>query len=92
MSNSTSAISHWILSTDSRTEDCVQVTLSPTERAKRTNRNVENAIYAHIRAIRALGRETINTIDIAEALSLPVSAVNRAISALEKKGVKVLDA
>jgi hypothetical protein len=65
------------------------VTISSTNRARQINRNIENAIYAHIRAIRALGRKTINTIEIAEALSIPVTQVNAAIGSLKRKGVKV---
>jgi hypothetical protein len=59
--------------------------------AGRNSKSVQNAIYSYIRAIRALGRDKINTIDIAEALSLTVPEVNHAISALEKKGVKVVN-
>jgi hypothetical protein len=56
---------------------------------KKTESAVENAIYAHIRAIRALGRKEVNTSEISDALSLPVLIVNRAIASLKKKGVKV---
>jgi len=61
-----------------------RVTISPR------NNEIEKAVYAHIRAVRALGRTQINTSDIADALSLPVSEVNRAITQLKKKGVRVL--
>jgi hypothetical protein len=50
---------------------------------------IANAIYWHIRAIRAMGRETVNTIEIAKALGLSHADVEFAISALEEKGVKV---
>jgi DNA-binding MarR family transcriptional regulator len=52
---------------------------------------VQNAVYAHIRAIRALGRTKINTAEVADALLLSVGEVNRAISSLKGKGVKVLN-
>jgi hypothetical protein len=51
---------------------------------------IEKAVYAHIRAVRALGRTRINTADIADALSLSVNEINRAIVRLKKKGVRVL--
>ena len=51
---------------------------------------IESAVYAHIRAVRALGRTTINSAEIAEALSLPLEKVHQAITALKGKGVKVL--
>jgi biotin operon repressor len=50
---------------------------------------VQNAVYAYIRAIRALGRTQINTTEVADALSLSVAEVNGAISSLGKKGVRV---
>ena len=53
-------------------------------------KNIQRAVYAHIRAVRALGRKRITTGEIAEALSLPVSEVNRAITALKRKGVRPL--
>ena len=55
-----------------------------------TNRKIENAVYAHIQAVRTLGRTKIDTNEIAEALSIPVSQVNAALAALKHKGVKVL--
>ena len=64
----------------------------PVRRANRSSKGIQNAVYAHIQAIRALGRKEINTVEIADALSLPVSEVNRAISSLKKKGVKALNA
>lgn len=51
---------------------------------------IESAVYAHIRAVRALGRQTINTSEIAEALGLSVDIVNGAIANLTKKGVKIV--
>jgi hypothetical protein len=50
---------------------------------------VEKAVYAYIRAIRALGRTTIHTAEIAAALSLPVREVNQAVPSLNRKGVRV---
>src|SRR5882672_7103530 len=38
-----------------------------------TNRQIEAAVYAHLRAMRALGETKVETAKIAESLSLPVS-------------------
>jgi winged helix-turn-helix DNA-binding protein len=93
MSNkSTNTANTLVLSAESPAKEQVLVSDVPhTRPSVRASRRVENAVYAYIRAIRALGRDTINTIEIAEALSLTVPEVNRAISALEKKGVKILN-
>jgi hypothetical protein len=60
-------------------------------RQTRANKNVENAIYTYMRAVRALGRTKIDTGDVANALSLPLDQVNGALSSLKKKGVKTLN-
>lgn len=90
---STNASNFVILSTESTAREQFQVNdFAPTtRRSLRVNKNVENAVYAHIRAIRALGRTSIVTTDIADALSLSVVQVNRAVSALKKKGVRSLN-
>jgi hypothetical protein len=53
-------------------------------------KEVENAVYAHIQAVRALGKTKIAPEEIARALDLPVSAVEHSLSALQSKGVKVI--
>jgi hypothetical protein len=50
---------------------------------------LEAAVYLHIRAIRTMGRTSINTAEIADALAVSLDDVQRAISALKDKGVKV---
>jgi len=52
--------------------------------------DIEKAIYAHIRAVRALGKKTINTAEIAEALTLSLDEVHSALVSLRNKGVKTL--
>jgi hypothetical protein len=95
LSNS-NTLNRLILSTESTTGEQFQVDDIPHARRTharpiRARKNVQNAVYAHIRAIRALGRTEINTGEIADALSLPVAEVNRAISSLKKKGVNALN-
>jgi len=94
MKSSTSTLNCLVLSTEP-TEEQVQVPVNVVLRSRRSirrSKSTENAIYAYIRAIRALGRTNVNTLDIADALSLSVSEVNRALSSLKKKGVKTLNA
>jgi hypothetical protein len=52
---------------------------------------LENAVYGHIRAVRALGRKQISASEIASALSLPVTDVVKALVALRSKGVKIAE-
>lgn len=52
--------------------------------------NIENAVYGHLRAIRALGRTRIDSSEISQALKLSVAAVERALNNLTKKGVKIV--
>lgn len=49
---------------------------------------VETAVFNYIQAIRALGRTTINTAEIAKALSLPAAAVDAVVSKLTARGVR----
>ncbi len=92
MNSSTNTLNRLVLSTDStiREQFAVHVSNSPrVRRSTRSSKSVQNAVYAYIRAIRALGRIQINTAEVADALSLSVAEVNYAISSLRKKGVKV---
>ena len=54
------------------------------------HRDAEAAVYAHIRALRALGRTHINTVEIAQALNLPLKAVEQIVGKLTRKGVKIV--
>lgn len=70
-------------------------TISNRQHYRRSSKEVnlgkiENAVYSHIRAVRALGRTNISTSDIAESLSLAVNEVNRAVMNLRKKGIRAL--
>jgi len=94
MNPSTNTLNRLVLSTDSTAREQFSVPISNSPRVRRTtlsSARVQNAVYAHIRAIRALGRTKINTAEVADALLLSVGEVNRAISSLKGKGVKVLN-
>lgn len=51
-------------------------------------RAYEKAIFWHIRAVRAMGRKNINTIEISRALTIPLAKVELAISALKDRGIE----
>lgn len=93
--NSNSTVGQLVLSSESAVSSNFAGQASSNvvvRRQTQTSKGVVNAVYGYIRAIRALGRTEINTSEIAEALSLSVSDVNRAISSLKRRGVKVLNA
>ena len=58
----------------------------PTNKQKET----EAAVYGHIKAMRALGHISINSVNIARALSLPISDVEEAMRKLGDKGVRII--
>jgi predicted transcriptional regulator len=90
--NSSSTANQVVLSSDSTTDDRVSITGTVKAKRKSAEKNLVNAVYAHITAVRALGRKTINTQEIADALNLPMATVERSILLLKKKGVKFLNA
>lgn len=57
----------------------------PTHKQKET----EAAVYGHIKAMRTLGHIRINSVNIARALSLPISDVEEAMRKLGDKGVRI---
>jgi hypothetical protein len=61
---------------------------TPTPERKVESKKIENAVYAHIQAVRALGRTQIEPQEIARALGLSVPQVLSTIQALKQKGVK----
>jgi hypothetical protein len=90
MRSSTSTLNRLVLSTESTTREQFQVSeISRVRRPMRANKSVQNAVYAYIRAVRALGRTEINTREVAAALSLPVVEVNGALSSLKKRGIRL---
>ncbi len=92
MSQDSSATKFVFFISESSTEDRVSVKVG-TQRKSAGRKNsvaLENAVYTYIQAVRALGRKQVNTLDIAEALSIPVSQVTSTLHSLKKKGVKEL--
>ena len=75
----------------SSTDSTFQIGKTESPRARKpatVPKAVVSAVYSHIRAMRTLGHGTINTSDIAKALSLPMSQVSLAVDMLEGRGVK----
>ena len=54
-----------------------------------STKDVEAAVYAHIRAVRALGRTVINSAEISNALAVPVAEVEKALVRLKAKGIRI---
>lgn len=72
-------------------DDHVQILAGKVSAAKgRHDKSVENAVYGHIRAVRALGRTTVDTGQIARALGIPIHEVDRVIVKLNSRGVRLL--
>jgi len=55
---------------------------------QRSDKNIETAVYTYIRALRSLGKTQVNTAEIAKALGLPVSNVDRVLPKLTEKGIR----
>ena len=56
----------------------------------RSNDDIEGAVFAYIRAVRALGQASVNSVDISRALSLPLGEVEQAMKGLRGKGVRII--
>lgn len=83
-----------VVSTESSTSQRGSLVITPNNRSgvrPKDSKSIQNAVYAYVQAVRALGRKQLNTIEIAEALSIPVAEVNQAVTSLKKRGVKVLN-
>jgi len=82
---------HEIIVTGTSTQSNYSVEIPAAKRgADRSANMVQSAVYAHIRALRALGKTSVNTVEIAEALNISQKATIRAIRELSNKGVKVV--
>jgi hypothetical protein len=69
----------------------IEVPLPPTKRqVSRTEAlDAETAVFLHIKAIRSMGRTSVNSIEIAQSLGISHAAVVAAIIKLQNKGIKV---
>ncbi len=59
-------------------------------RGTRTQKEIEAAVYAYIRAMRTLGHTHVDSSAVAQALSLSVTDVEAAMRNLSDKGVRVI--
>jgi DNA-binding MarR family transcriptional regulator len=53
--------------------------------------DIESAVFAHIQALRALGITRTDSLEIARGLGLDQSDVEKTVSSLVKKGVKIVN-
>jgi hypothetical protein len=60
----------------------------PASAAPKPSKEVENAVYAYVRAVRALGRTEVIVSDISKALDIAEPTVIQALAALRSKGIK----
>ena len=77
----------YIIGSTASTSGNVMVSPSPSPPPV-SKKQLQNAILAHIQAIRTLGRTEINTQEIADALCISVQEVNDALEVLKKQGVR----
>jgi len=59
-----------------------------TPRLPRNSEAIEAAVYSYIQALRALGKTQVNTAEIARALGLPMSNVEKALPKLTERGIR----
>jgi hypothetical protein len=92
-STSNSTGSPAITSTSSSTAAAsgVAITTQVYEFESKRMSDIEKAVYAHIQAVRTLGRNQINTVEIAQALDIPAAYVLAAIEKLRTKGVRIAE-
>jgi hypothetical protein len=91
---STQEVVRYTPPTSTRPLDTLDVKLSPQSKSARREsqeRRIDSAVYAHIRAVRTLGRTQVNTAEISKALGLPLREVEKAAARLMTKGVKLAE-
>jgi hypothetical protein len=64
------------------------ILVDTTSMSTSPSKPVRSAVYAYIKAIRALGRQSINTSDIAAALGITETEARRAVRELHGKGLR----
>lgn len=92
MNISSNTLEKIFLSTESAANQNILLELpsGPAHAPRFNNRDIQRAVYAYIRAVRALGRTRLNTAEIADGLGIPTDWVNRAVTSLRRRGVRTL--
>ncbi len=85
-----STVTIWPHGTSSSVPTFFLDTKTGGRRGTRAQKGIEAAVYAHIRAMRALGHTNVNSLAVARALSLSVTDVEAAMRNLSDKGVRVI--
>jgi hypothetical protein len=86
--SSTSGSVTYSISTPAAGFSKFNVAIGPAKASSKPSKDVEKAIYAYVRAVRALGRTQLNVSDISKALNISEPAVIQALGALRSKGIK----
>lgn len=81
---------HYDLNRTSSSTSELIVTNTARRRASPT-KEIERAVYSYIRAVRAIGRTRLNTIEISRALGISPTRVAQVVQSLSKKGVKIAE-
>ena len=55
-----------------------------------SERDLESAVFSYLQSVRALGRTSINSTEIADTLSISLADVHRVIASLGDRGVRVV--
>ncbi len=92
MLGQSSSSGRFVTSTSSTSTSHVTVRGDGRLKRKRpvSDKDVEAAVYAYVRAVRALGRTSINTLEISKSLEIPLAKVEKTVSELRSKGIKTL--
>ena len=80
---------HWTTSSHQHTVS-IGVAHGPARAATLTDDALESAVYAYMQALNKLGKTRVNTIEVARALGLRPSDVERATKNLIEKGYRII--
>lgn len=78
----------FFVTTGSTTHSELAVPRRVSKSKKRDRKDLVAAVYAYIKAVRALGRTIVNSKEIANALDVSVKDVEQAAKQLKERGVK----
>jgi hypothetical protein len=82
-----------VLTPGTTASTAVSVVATPAaakDKRPRRDRAIQHAVYAYIRARRALGHTRVNSLEIAEALGINPGRVHEVLDSLRARGVKVV--
>lgn len=78
----------WVISSSSsKTATAVHLSHDEFRAAPAPKKGHEAAVYAYLRAVRAVGKVRVTSGDVASALSLPEREVRRILGSMKERGV-----